>query len=186
MAIAVELENLRRRALLFLLAGAVDRRNQGHIATKVYPGDHLVNRFAERSRVSWGMRPETKAKRKIEALERRRALIDALIEFIRTHPLAVDGASLHPLANRVGLRYDYAVIRPMWVKDGVVLRLEKYLEDWYDETDYTDYVWMGVSAKRIACEDVTNVPDEKLVAMVNRVHYELIPEDFEEEGESEG
>jgi len=39
------------------------------------------------------MRPETKAKRKIEALERRRALIDHLIEFIRSHPNAVDGAS---------------------------------------------------------------------------------------------
>lgn len=71
------------------------------------------------------MRPETKAKRKIEALERRRALIDHLIEFIRTHPNAVDGADLHPLANRTGLRYDYAVIRPLWDenKNGVVLRL---------------------------------------------------------------
>jgi hypothetical protein len=60
------------------------------------------------------MQPEIKAKRKIEALERRRALIDVLIEFIRTHPLSVDGSSLIPLANRIGLRYDFAVIRPLW------------------------------------------------------------------------
>jgi len=31
------------------------------------------------------MRPETKAKRKVEALERRRALIDHLIKFIRQY-----------------------------------------------------------------------------------------------------
>jgi hypothetical protein len=55
------------------------------------------------------IRPQINCKRKIEALERRRALIDALIEFIRTHPLSVEGAHLHPLANRTGLRYDYAV-----------------------------------------------------------------------------
>ena len=42
------------------------------------------------------MRPEIKAKRKIEAC---RASIDVLIEFIRTHPLSVDGSSLIPLAN---------------------------------------------------------------------------------------
>jgi hypothetical protein len=62
------------------------------------------------------MRPEAKAKRKIEALERRRALIDHMIEFIRTHPNPVDGADLHSLANRTGLRYDFAVIRPLWDK----------------------------------------------------------------------
>jgi hypothetical protein len=43
-------------------------------------------------------------------------LIDALIEFIRTHPLSVDGSRLIPLANRIGLRYDFAVIRPLWAK----------------------------------------------------------------------
>jgi hypothetical protein len=126
------------------------------------------------------MRPETKAKRKIEALERRRSLIDALIEFIRTHPLSVDGAHLHPLANRAGLRYDYAVIRPLWVDDRVVLRLEKWLENWI-ELYPDDFEPMGVSKDRIACEDVTTVPDEKLVEMLDDIHYELIPEDFEEE-----
>jgi hypothetical protein len=126
------------------------------------------------------MRPETKAKRKIEALERRRALIDALIEFVRTHPLSVDGAQLHPLANRTGLRYDYAVIRPLWFKDRVVLRLEKWLENWY-ELYPDDIELMGVSKNQIACEDVSTIPDEKLAEMLDDIHYQLIPEDFEEE-----
>ncbi len=126
------------------------------------------------------MRPETKAKRKIEALERRRALLDGLIEFVRTHPLSVDGAQLHPLAHRTGLRYDYAVIRPLWLKDRVVLRLERWLENW-NELYPDDIEPMGVSKNRIACEDVTSMPDEKLVEMLDDIHYQLIPEDFEEE-----
>ena len=83
-------------------------------------------------------------------------LIDALIEFIRTHPLSVDGAHLHPLANRTGLRYDYAVIRPLWDKDEVVLRLEKYLENW-SELNPDDFEYMGVSAGRIVLRG--RVPD---------------------------
>ena len=128
------------------------------------------------------MRPETKAKRKIEALERRRALIDVLIEFIRTHPNAVDGAELVPLANRTGLRYDFAIIRPLWDKarNGVVLRLEKYLENWYEENP-DDAEWMGINKSRVVNEDVTDIPDENLCKMLEDLHYALIPEDFEEE-----
>ena len=124
--------------------------------------------------------PAANAKRKIDALERRRVLIEALIEFIRTHPLSVDGAHLHPLANRTGLRYDYAVIRPLWDKDEVVLRLEKYLENW-SELNPDDFEYMGVSAGRIVCEDVSQISDDKLLAMLEDLHYELIPEDFEED-----
>jgi hypothetical protein len=132
------------------------------------------------------MRPETKAKRKIEALERRRALIDHLIEFIRTHPNAVDGADLHPLANRTGLRYDYAVIRPLWDKEkkGVVLRLEKWLENWYEEYGDEGNDWMAIKKSRIVSEDVTGIPDEKLCEILDDIHCELIPEDCEEDEES--
>ena len=128
------------------------------------------------------MRSEVKAKRKIEALERRRALIDHLIEFIRSHPNAVDGANLHPLANRTGLRYDFAIIRPLWDKDknGVVLRLEKWLEDWYGQYGEDDE-WMAINKSKIASEDVTNILDEKLCEMLDTIHFELSPEDFEEE-----
>jgi hypothetical protein len=129
------------------------------------------------------MRPETKAKRKIEALERRRALIDHLIEFIRSHPNAVDEANLHPLANRTGLRYDFAVIRPLWDKDknGVVLRLEKWLEDWYGQYGEEDSDWMAIKKSRIVSDDVTDTPDGELCEMLETIHCELIPEDCEED-----
>jgi hypothetical protein len=128
------------------------------------------------------MRSETKAKRKIESLERRRALIDHLIEFVRTHAKSVDGANLHPLANRTGLRFDFAIIRPLWDKNknGVVLRLEKWLEDWYGQYGEDDE-WMAINKSKIAGEDVTDIPDEKLCEMLDTIHFELTPEDFEEE-----
>ena|SRR5690349_10353365 len=128
------------------------------------------------------MRSEIKANRKIEALKRRRALFDHLIEFIRTHPNAVNGADLHALANRTGLRYDYALIRPLWDKNknGVVLRLEKWLENWDEQYGYDDD-WMVVSKSRIVNVDVSEIPDEKLCEILDDIHYELIPEDCEEE-----
>lgn len=131
------------------------------------------------------MRPETKAKRKIEALERKRALIDSLIEFIRTHPNAVDGSDLDRFAK---LQYDYAIIRPRWdrTKNCVVLRLEKWIdgEDPYDRYEESDGIF-AINRSRIVSEDVTDVPDEKLCEMLDDIHYELIPEDFEQEEEKE-
>ncbi len=109
-------------------------------------------------------------------------MIDHLIEFVRTHPMSVDGGDLFPLAHRTGLRFDYAVIRPLWDKNknGVILRLEKWLEDW--ESQYGEaFEWMGVSKDRIVSEDVTNIPDEQLSKMLDDIHCELIPEDCEEE-----
>jgi hypothetical protein len=128
------------------------------------------------------MRPETKAKRKIEALKHRRALIDHLIEFIDAHPNAVDGADLHSFAGKTGLRYDYAIIRPLWEKgkNGVVLRLEKWLENWY-EMYPGDFEGMSISKNQIVNEDVSNIPDERLCEMLDDLHAELIPEDFEDE-----
>lgn len=96
---------------------------------------------------------------------------ETLIQFVRV-----------PLANRTGLRYDFAIIRPLWDKarNGVVLRLEKYLENWYEENP-DDAEWMGINKSRVVNEDVTDIPDENLCKMLEDLHYALIPEDFEEE-----
>jgi hypothetical protein len=112
-------------------------------------------------------------------------LIDVLIEFIRTHPLSADGSTLIPLANRIGLRYDFAVIRPLWTKGGVSLRLEKWLENWY-ELHPEDADFMVISPNQIVKEDVSNIPDEELSEMLDDLHYELIPEDFEEAEDESG
>ncbi len=103
------------------------------------------------------MRPELNAKHKIAALKQRKNLLDALIEFVRTHPNISSDAVLKPLYNRTGLYFaDCALIKPMWVKDKVVLRLEKYSEELSYSEDYDPFD----SEARTICEDVSDMPEE--------------------------
>lgn len=88
-----------------------------------------------------------------------------------------DGADLHRMGQGTGLHYDFAVIRPRWDngKNGVVLRLER----WIDGEDPSGRY--EASERFIVSEDVSNVPDDQLCEMLEDIHYELIPEDFEED-----
>ena len=120
------------------------------------------------------MRPELNAKRKIQALKRRKALLDALIAFVRAHPNISSEARLHPLYNRTGLYfYDTAVIRPLWVKDKVVLRLEKYSEDLASSEGYDPF---DVDA-RMVCEDVSKIPEKRLEKILAKLDEELHGDD---------
>jgi hypothetical protein len=128
------------------------------------------------------MRPELNVKKKVQSLERRKAQFNALIEFIKTHPLTACEGTLLPLAHRTGLIFDdYAIIRPMWEGKRPTLRLEKYSENWYEihpeDSDPFDF------SSRTVRDDVSKLSDKKVVALLNDVHRELIPEDFEEEEE---
>jgi len=49
------------------------------------------------------------------------------------------------------------------------------------KAEQANYCHMGISDSRIVSEDVSNIPDEQLVEMLDDIHYELIPEDFEED-----
>jgi hypothetical protein len=116
------------------------------------------------------VRPELNAKRKIQALKRRKALLDALITFVRTHPNISSEARLHPLYNRTGLYfYDTAIIRPLWVKDKVVLRLEKYSEDLAYSEGYDPF---DIDA-RLVCEDVSKMPERKVETILDKLDKEL-------------
>jgi hypothetical protein len=118
------------------------------------------------------MRPELNAKHKIEALKRRKVVIDALITFVRTHPNICSDAELLPLWNRTGLYfYDTAIIRPLWVKDKVVLRLEKHTEE--QELDYDPFD----TRKRAVCEDVSKMSESKLAEMLDKLYEELHGDD---------
>jgi len=68
-----------------------------------------------------------KLKNTVEVLERRRLMIDALIEFVEGHPKATAGAHVKGLAGgKNGLSFpDYALIVPYWDRGGIVLRLLK-------------------------------------------------------------
>jgi hypothetical protein len=130
------------------------------------------------------VRPELNAKHKIEALQRRKILIDKLISFIRTHPNISSEATLRPLRNRSGLYfYDTAIIRPLWVKGRPVLRLEKYIEEWgeRDEKEYSDYYGTGFdTSRRTVCEDASKMSESKLAKMIDKLYEELHPDDDEE------
>src|ERR1700676_5229732 len=128
------------------------------------------------------MRPELNVKKKVQALERRKAQFHALIKFIKTHPLSACEGTLLPLAHRTGLIFDdYAIIRPMWKCSRPTLRLEKYSENWYeihpDDFDPFDF------RNRTVRDDVSKLSDKKVLALLHEVHRELIPEDFDEEEE---
>jgi hypothetical protein len=111
-------------------------------------------------------------------LKRRKVLTDALITFIRTHPNVSSDAVLRPLRNRTGLYfYDIAIIRPLWVKDKVVLRLEKYTEDWaYRDPDYDQFD----TSERMVCEDVSKMSEEDLVEIIEKLDRELHPDDYDQ------
>jgi hypothetical protein len=117
------------------------------------------------------MRPKLNAAHKIEALKRRKALLDALIDFVRTHPNVSSEAVLQPLHNRTGLYfYDTAIIRPLWVKDRIVLRLEKYTEDLaYRDADYDQFE----TSKRTVLEDVSEMSEEELEKVLDKLDQEL-------------
>ena len=125
------------------------------------------------------VRPELNAKHKIQALERRKLLIDALIAFIRTHPNISSEAVLRPLRNRTGLYfYDTAIIRPLWMKGKPVLRLEKYTETITSSEGYNPF---DLDA-RMVCEDVSRMSETKLVRILNKLEKELHP-DWDEDDE---
>lgn len=63
------------------------------------------------------------------------------------------------------------------------LALEKYTEDWYycnPNDDPFDF------SKRTICEDVSKLSDKQLEKLLDGMHRELTPEDYEEEDETSG
>jgi hypothetical protein len=78
------------------------------------------------------MNPETTVRKRVEALERRKALLDALITFVKAHPQLANESSLLALQNGgTGLKFpDYALIVPYFLDGKPALRLMKSGEDW--------------------------------------------------------
>lgn len=129
---------------------------------------------AERELSLVAVRPELNAKKKIIALEHRKALLDALIDFVRTCPNISSESVLRQLYDRTGLYfYDTAIIRPLWDKhkDRVILRLEKYSEELADDYDPTD------PESRTVCADVSNMSEKKLEKILDGLYKELHPDD---------
>jgi hypothetical protein len=113
------------------------------------------------------MRPELALKHKIRALEQKKALFDALIAFLKKHPEVASAAVLKQLSNRTGLYFDdYALVRPMWVKDHVALRLEKFSEYWEGHEPEYD------TSKRTVSEDISGMSGEELQQLLSKLEHE--------------
>jgi hypothetical protein len=127
------------------------------------------------------LKPETSLRKKVEALERHKALADALITFIKAHPNLSSECTLHQLHGKVGLLFpDYALIVPTWKGSKLSLRLVKSGEDWINSMPSDEYYDM----EKLVVEDVSSMPDDELETVLDRIYREANP-DAEEEGDSE-
>jgi hypothetical protein len=124
------------------------------------------------------MKPETNARKKVAALERRTAMLEALIRFVKVHPEITSDAVLHSLAGKTGLNFpDYALIVPNWKGGKAVLRLVKFGDDWINSMDSDAYYQM----ERTVAQDVSGMSDKELEELLDRTYREANPDEEEDE-----
>ena len=73
------------------------------------------------------LKPEIPLHKKLEALERHKAVMDTLATFLKAHPTIAAKCSIHQLHGKLGLKFeDYALAVPYLKKGGgIVLKLIK-------------------------------------------------------------
>jgi len=120
------------------------------------------------------------AQKKITAIERRKAMLDALIKFILRHPRLTEESKLkHLQVGKTGLQFgDYALIVPHWKDHRVVLRLFRSGEDWLNHLDEKAQAHL----ERLVSEDVSRMPNKELDRLLDKLFSEANP-DWEEEDE---
>lgn len=125
------------------------------------------------------LKPETALQKKLETLERHKAMIDTLATFLKAHPTIAAKCLIHQSYGKLGLKFDeYAVVVPYQKKGGgFVLKLIKSGEDWY--TADLD--------ERVASEDVSGMSNEELEQLLDSVFHEANPdaEEYDEDDDSE-
>jgi hypothetical protein len=123
-------------------------------------------------------KPETNVRKKVEALNRHKALIDALITFIAAHPDIASEATLQVLWGKTGLKfYDYAIIIPGWNKGKIALRLVKSGSDWFNSMDSDAVYRMNHTVSR----NVMNLSEKQLDKLLDRIYWEANPDADQEE-----
>jgi hypothetical protein len=129
------------------------------------------------------LKPETALQKKLETLERHKAMMDSLATFLKAHPKIAAECSIHRLHGKLALKFDeYTVVVPYVKKGGVfVLRLVKSGEDWYNTADSDDLY----GKSRVASEDVSGMSDDELEDLLNCLYHQANPDAAEEEDESE-
>jgi hypothetical protein len=123
-------------------------------------------------------KPETALLKKLEALERHKAMMDTLATFLKAHPMIAAKCSIHQLYGKLGLKFaDYALVVPYVKKGGgFVLKLIKSGDDWYNDDFY--------GKNHVASEDVSGMSNDELENVLDSVYHEANPDaDEEDDGE---
>jgi hypothetical protein len=118
------------------------------------------------------LKPETALQKKLDTLERHKAMMDTLAMFLKAHPKIAAECSIHPLQGKIGLKFDeYALVVPYVKKgNGFILKLVKSGEDW--RTDEPD--------ERVASEDVSGMSDDEFENLLRTVYHEANPDTEEQ------
>jgi hypothetical protein len=123
------------------------------------------------------LKPETALRKRLEALGRHQAMLDALSAFIKGRPKLVSDYSIHQLHGKLGLKFsDYALIVPNWKSGKALLTLVKSGDDWIN-MDSDAYYRM----ERTVAEDVSGMSDEQLENLLNKMYLEANPDADEDE-----
>jgi hypothetical protein len=112
----------------------------------------------------------TKTEKKITAIERRKAMLDALLKFCLQRQTLTEGSRLKSLNNaKTGLQFgEHALIVPNWKDDRVILTLFRSGEDWTNHKG--KYKWM-------VAEDVSKMTSAQLERMLDKLFYEANPDE---------
>jgi hypothetical protein len=120
-----------------------------------------------------------KRQNSVEVLERRKTMIDALIEFLKKHPKTAADAYVKGLnGGKNGLSFpDYALIVPYWNGGDIQLRLLKSGEDWINNLESDEYEKL----ERLVSDDVSDASDAELETLLDGMYRETNPDSDEEE-----
>jgi hypothetical protein len=112
--------------------------------------------------------------KKLRYWQNRIALTKVLMAFLKKHPAVASRTINWSLSKKPALQFEEkAFIRTMNVKgkDKVVLRLERYVEDFSD----------GDPESRVVCEDVSKLSRKELDKVLKKVKVDLSKTDAEDE-----
>lgn len=118
---------------------------------------------------------------KVDVLERHKAMIDALIRFVKKHPKTTHKAAVKGLAGgKSGISFpDYALIVPYWNGGDIELRLVKSGEDWLNSLDSDAFI----DLEKLVADDVSEISSEDLQKMLDEMYHEANPDADEKEEE---
>jgi hypothetical protein len=122
------------------------------------------------------MRHDAALNKKLRYLQNRIAMTEALMAFLKKHPAVASRTINWYLSNKPALCFEEkAFIRTMNVKgtDKVVLRLERYVEDFSD----------GDPENRVVCDDLSDLSPTELGKVLKKVKIDLSKTAEEDEEE---